>query len=139
VDVTGRGAFERQSHEFGSKGVGGANTATAEVHEGLSVQLVPAPFGKRFLAYAVDLGVLGVVLYVVMFILGILAAITVPAFVAVMKQRASAPADGPVRRDHPLRAFFHRHFVGNFHFLSRLFYLLRAQAGGDARKEDIRP
>lgn len=36
------------------------------VYEGMSVELQPAPFWKRFLAYAIDLGVVGAMMYVIM-------------------------------------------------------------------------
>lgn len=36
------------------------------VYAGMSVELQPAPFWKRFLAYAVDLGVVGAMMYVVL-------------------------------------------------------------------------
>jgi uncharacterized RDD family membrane protein YckC len=36
------------------------------VYEGMSVEFQPAPFWKRFFAYAVDLGVVGALMYVIM-------------------------------------------------------------------------
>jgi uncharacterized RDD family membrane protein YckC len=47
----------------------GPNAPQVEVYDGTTVQVFPAPLGKRILALAVDYGLMGVALYAIMIVL----------------------------------------------------------------------
>jgi uncharacterized RDD family membrane protein YckC len=52
---------EVSTHPPVERGAGTASAAT--IYEGLSVELVPAPVLKRYLAFAVDMGIISAILY----------------------------------------------------------------------------
>jgi len=53
----------------------GGLPSASSISEGVSIQLVPAPFFKRLLAYCVDLGILGTISYALLIVGGIVGAI----------------------------------------------------------------
>lgn len=83
----------RQSSAFSQSPLRDPNPNTgvqATIQEGLTVQLIAAPFFKRSLAYVVDLAVIGTGLYVLVAVLGILAAIAVPTILIAVKSGNTA-------------------------------------------------
>ena len=61
------------------------DTEKLEVYEGLSIELTPAPFGKRFMAYCVDLGIVSCFFYLIALVGGIFFAGAFAGMAAFMK------------------------------------------------------
>ncbi len=68
----------------------GGLPSASSISEGVSIQLVPAPFLKRFFAYCVDLGILGAISYALVIVGAIVGAIVWASLATVLPPESAA-------------------------------------------------